>query len=67
MVTTLLELVHAHQPQITAAPIMRARRQDNGNNIVLHQIYGVPIGVDTQYLTKDGDTTKEMLFDGYWS
>ncbi|OAA53065.1 hypothetical protein ISF_09019 [Cordyceps fumosorosea ARSEF 2679] len=58
LATTLLGMVHAHRPQITAAPVMMAKRQEIDGNIVVHQIYGAPIGVDTQYLTKDGETTR---------
>ncbi len=45
---------NAHPPRITAAPIV----QRDISNIEIHQDYVAPIGVDTQYLTQDGQTTK---------
>ena len=65
--TALLGLAHAqrHQitthpgPQFTAAPGKVAKRQDNaGRSIAINQEYEAPIGVDTQYPTMDGSTTK---------
>lgn len=63
----LLGLAHAQQPQVTATPGPRAtgtpKKPANGNDregerIEIHQNYGAPIGVDTQYLTLDGSTTR---------
>ena len=66
----LLGLAHAQQPQVTAPPGPRftnvpkevAKRQDDEGghveNVEIHQDYGAPVGVDTQYLTMDGSTTK---------
>lgn len=54
----LLGLAHAQQPQITAAPGKMAKRQDHIENIEIHQDYAAPIGVDTDYLTMEGSTTK---------
>lgn len=63
----LLGLTNAQRPHITAPPGPRftagleniAKRQ--GNPIEVHKdygSYGAPIGVDTQYLTMEGSTTK---------
>lgn len=63
----LLGLAHAQYPPITAPPGPQstavpgriAKRQDNvKKTIEIHQNYGAPIGVDTQYLTMDGSSTK---------
>lgn len=63
-------LAHAQRPRITSPPAPRvttspgriAKRQDNvKGNIEIHSIYGhygAPIGVDTNYLTMEGSTTK---------
>ena len=53
----LLGLAHAQHPQITAAPGM-IKRQDEPANIEIHQEYAAPIGVDTNYLTMEGSTTR---------
>ena len=57
----LLGLAHAQHatitappgPRPTAAPARIAKRE-----IEIHQDYGAPIGVDTDYLEQDGSTTK---------
>ncbi|KAM0329504.1 hypothetical protein ACHAQA_004813 [Verticillium albo-atrum] len=54
----LLGLAHAQQPQVTPAPEAVVRRQDNIENIEIHSAYAAPIGVDTNYLTLEGSTTK---------
>ena len=66
-VAALLALAHAQHPVITASPGPQStdavrtitKRQDKARkSIEIHQDYGAPIGVDTQYLTMDGSTTK---------
>lgn len=54
----LLGLVHAQHPQITAAPGKMTKRQIKPKTIEIHHSYAAPIGVDTQYLTMEGSTTK---------
>ncbi|CRK41581.1 hypothetical protein BN1723_015939 [Verticillium longisporum] len=56
VLTALLSVAYSQQPRITAAPEQLAKRQ--GNVIELHQDYAAPIGVDTNYLTVEGTTTK---------
>ncbi|PON19217.1 hypothetical protein C2W62_03930 [Candidatus Entotheonella serta] len=51
----LLGLAYSQQPRITAAPIPMAKRD---GDIEIHQIYKAPIGVDTNYLTMQGSSTK---------
>lgn len=66
-VAALLGLAHAQQPQVTAPPGPQftgdpgrvVKRQDNEErDIEIHRAYGAPIGVDTNYLTMEGSTTK---------
>lgn len=57
----LLGLAQAQHATITAAPGSRptaapARRAEG--DIEIHQDYGAPIGVDTDYLTEEDSTTK---------
>ncbi|EMR63473.1 hypothetical protein UCREL1_9579 [Eutypa lata UCREL1] len=54
----LLGLVHAQHPQITAAPGKMTKRQIKPKTIEIHHSYAAPIGVDTEYLTMEGSTTK---------
>ena len=66
-VVALLGLAHAQHPGVTAPPGPQptpfrgryAKRQDNvKKNIEIHRAYAAPIGVDTQYLTMEGSSTK---------
>lgn len=59
----VLGVAHARSPQdlqITAAPMTMVKR-----HIEVHQDYGAPIGVYTQYLTLEGSTTKVPTVERY--
>lgn len=59
----VLDCVAYSQPQITTAPVPVVRRQDHIENIEIHTDYAASIGVDTQYLTLEGTSTKVRPVD----
>ena len=64
----LLGIAHAQHPSVTAPPTgpqrtsapgkIAKRQAKDKRTIEIHRAYPAPIGVDTQYLTMEGSTTK---------